>query len=262
MRKRSLRIEKKEGIPSAAANHLFSVFMLMARSTIYRILGLLIVLGAAEGGLFVLTLKNGTVWESTQPSVSLEGLLEQSKISWVCCGIFLLITALLMSSTGYGTKGKQVYTLMRLSVSRKKVYLIQSLYNMVCYGLFWAVQVLVLIGICHIYTKMAPAELVTGQTIFLAFYRSGFLHSFLPFEDVLVWVRNLLLVVSLSFAAARFPKENGRFRKNLWILISCAALFFVRELGEFGSCIFWILAAPVSIAYDLYQAGKENGDEE
>lgn len=234
-----------------------SVFMLMARSTIYRVLGLLAVLVVAEVGLFMLTFSHGTVWDSVQGSVSLEGLIAQSRISWVFCAIFLFVTVLLMASTGYETKGKYTYTLMRLSVSRRWVFFWQSLYNMVCYLLLWAVQILTVVLLCRIYVDRALAEHVTGQTAFLAFYRSNFLHSLLPFEDVLFWMRNVFVAAGLSITTARYPSEKGKAGKPLSVLVAFTVLFFVRELGDYANCIFLITAASVCILFEIYRVFRE-----
>ena len=139
-----------------------SVFMLMARSTIYRVLGLLIVMAAAEAGLFWLRIQQGVV----DGSFHLEGVIAGSKLTWACAAGFQLVTALLF--WGCYTVSHS-YTAARLSVSNKTVFLWQCVYNAACYLLFWAVQILIAMALCHWYTVLAPAEYVTNQTVFLAF---------------------------------------------------------------------------------------------
>ena len=202
-----------------------SVFMLMARSTIYRVLGLLILMAVAEAGLFWLRLQQGAI----DGNFSLEAIISESRLSWACAAFFLFVNVIL--SWGSYTIS-DAYTAARLSVSGKAVYLWQCIYNSLCYLLFWMVQILIGIGLCRVYEAMAPAEFVSNQTVFLAFYRSNFLHSFLPFEDTWVWVRNILLVVALGICSSRIPGKNRKIGIGSCFLIAATGVFFVQGIGE------------------------------
>ena len=211
-----------------------SVLMLVTRSTIYRVLGLLIVMAAAEAGLFWLRLQQGAI----DGNFSLEAVISESRLTWACAAIFLFVTAVLSwgSSTVSGA-----YTSARLSIPSKMVFLWQCVYNILCYLIFWMVQILVMIALCRVYEAQAPAEFVSNQTVFLAFYRSDFLHSILPFEDTWCWVRNLALVMALGICASRCPgKQSGKFRFHD-ILAIATVFFFVREIGAAGNYIFMLL---------------------
>lgn len=227
-----------------------AVFMLMARCTFYRILGLLAVMVAAETGLFWLALKQGI----SDEGFGLEYVIDKSHIVVVFFAIFIFIDMFLMASTGYESKGKHHYTLMRLSVTRREVYYWQCIYNMLCYLLFWAVQVLTAVLLGYIYVKNAPAEYVTGQTIFLSFYRNDFLHSLLPFEDILFWIRNLVICITLGFWSARYPKEGKKKRYGLywWFLL----MFFIGELGDYVRCNFLIIYSIGCIVVENYRINK------
>ena len=61
-----------------------SVLMLMARSTIYRVLGLLIVMAVAEAGLFWLRLQQGAI----DGNFSLEAVISESRLALACAAIF------------------------------------------------------------------------------------------------------------------------------------------------------------------------------
>lgn len=229
-----------------------SVLMLMARSTIYQILGLLAVMAAAEGGLFWLVLNRGP----TDSGFSLELVIQNSRIIWVFGVCFLLLTVLLSWAC------RQVsgsYTALRLSVSGRQVFFWQSVYNVLCYLLFWAAQILAVIVLCRLYTARAPAEYVSGQTVFLAFYRSKFLHSLLPFEDVLFWVRNGVMALALGVCAARRP---GQADRGVWaqtILVTVVANFFHREIGAAGGGLATVLITAAFLFYYIFFYEKEEG---
>lgn len=230
-----------------------SVFMLMARCTIYRILGLLAVMVAAETGLFWLALKKGV----SEEGFGLEYVISQSHIEIVFLAFFIFVTILLLASTGYETKGKHYFTLMRLSTSRREVFFWQSIYNMICYLLFWAVQVLAVVLLCFIYVENAPPEYVTGQTIFLAFYRNDFLHSLLPFEDILFWIRNLLICMALGFGTAQYPMEEYKPKKSFGAFWGFLFVFFIGELGDYTNCISMSVFALWCIINENYRVYKE-----
>ena len=230
-----------------------SVFMLMARSTIYRVLGLLIVMAVAEAGLFWLRLQQGAI----DGNFSLEAIISESRLSWACAAFFLFVNVIL--SWGSYTIS-DTYTAARLSVSGKAVYLWQCIYNTLCYLLFWMVQILIGIGLCRVYEAMAPAEFVSNQTVFLAFYRSKFLHSFLPFEDTWVWVRNILLVVALGVCSSRIPGKNRKIGIGSCFLIAATGVFFVQGIGE---AVALIIAAIVCAVPAVVKAlSKEVPDED
>lgn len=230
-----------------------SVFMLMARSTIYRVMGLLILMAVAEGGLFWLRLQQGAI----DGNFSLEAIISESRLSWACAAFFLFVNVIL--SWGSYTIS-DTYTAARLSVSGKAVYLWQCIYNSLCYLLFWMVQILIGIGLCRVYEAMAPAEFVSNQTVFLAFYRSNFLHSFLPFEDTWVWVRNILLVVALGICSSRIPGKNRKIGIGSCFLIAATGVFFVQGIGE---AVALIIAAIVCAVPAVVKAlSKEVPDED
>ena len=224
-----------------------SVFMLMARSTIYRVLGLLVLMAASEAGLFWLRLQQGVI----DKNFSLEAVIQESRLSWACAAFFLFVNAIL--SWGSYTISN-TYTSTRLSVSKRAVYFWQCLYNTLCYLLFWMVQILIAIGLCRAYEAMAPAEFVSNQTTFLAFYRSNFLHSFLPFEDTGLWVRNILLIVALGICSSRYPGKGKKVGIASLFLLAATGVFFIQEIGDMTSVLFLIVFAILCSAPSLMQA--------
>ncbi len=221
-----------------------SVFMLYARSAVWRLLALLTAMGLAQTLLFLLALRGSA-------DGSLEAVLRASRIHYVFGAAFLLLTAL-VCLPGCNFGAKPGYTLRRLCVSERAAFLWQSICNVCCYLILWAAELLLALLLCRIYSARR-AELITGQTLFLAFYRSDFLHSLLPFEDALFWVRNGLLSLSLGVAAARFPFAQRRGQRGMEILVlaCCAVFFFCREVGAQLSCCGCIFICLCGLASAL-----------
>lgn len=211
-----------------------SVLMLAARGTVYKFLGLLLMMAAAEGAMFTLALKRD--W--AENPAGLETLLMRSRVAWACAVCFLLLTALLCRS-GCESGSRQGYTLRRLRVSGRAVFFWQSTYNTICFFIFWAAQLFIVLALCALYTLKADPASLTDQTVFLAFYRSGFLHSLLPLEEVSRYVRNVLLVLCLGVSAAAFPfrQRQNKIGGEVIALASLMLVFFSRDMGGFASDI-------------------------
>ncbi len=185
-----------------------SVLMLLSRSSIYPILlrfaGLILV----ECGLFYWMMQRK--WSSIcEGYMGLEVLLSESKLFLIFVICFVQMIGIL-GSVGFESESKVGYTLQRLSVSEKTVVLWHWCYNSLCLLLLWWVQTLTILGLCVWYVKVAPAEVVNGQTIMLACYRSVFLRSLFPLADVFGWIRNIALVVTFGLLTAKVPYFNRR----------------------------------------------------
>ena len=100
-----------------------SVLMLLARSTIYRVLALLVLLAVIERVLFGRALPYGQFGED-----GLKTCFSESYIAWAFGLYFLLLTALLCT-TGCALGSRTGDTLRRLRISEKAVFLWQCGYN-------------------------------------------------------------------------------------------------------------------------------------
>ena len=202
-----------------------SVLMLLSRSTIYRILLRFFGMILIECGLFYLTMQRK--WSLIcEGNIGLEGILSESWILLVF--VFFSVQVLgILSDVGCESDSKVGYTLRRLSVSEKTVVLWHWGYNSVCYLLLWWVQALTLLGLSVWYVTAVPAEVVNGQTIMLACYRSSFFHHLFPMADIWGWIRNLFLVVTFGLLTAKFPYFNRRGQAySLSISCMLAVMYF------------------------------------
>lgn len=234
-----------------------SLLMLAARSTIYKISGLLLLMGALETALFYRLLQKSSVHPD-----GLEGLIDLSGIP-IVCGVAFLGLCLILSLNGYEAGGSKIkYTLQRLSLSEEAVALLWSAYYLACFLIFWAAQLFIILCLGRLYVSAVDPAYISEQTIFLAFYRNSFLHSLLPLEETSRLLRNGALLLGLSLGAASLPLKQRRGKRD--IVMSFLAVFtfwiFPQEMGRFGSDAWiWLLALSLaghSAYYILW--GKSN----
>lgn len=233
-----------------------SVFMLMARSSIYKIVLILLAMGALEAGLFYLSCE-GLLFLSVP--LYLEDAFETS-LTGIVFTLGLFAVTFFLCRTGHETGAKTGYTLRRLSISEKQVFFWQGLYNTLAYLLFFFSQVLVVFALAAWYISMKGAETLGSQTFFLLFYRSAFIRGLWPMSDATGFVRNALLAVMLGFAAARYPmaqRQGSRFGE---IFPACAltVALFNRALGESGATDFIsFLSIAIVLSVTIWRAVKK-----
>ena len=234
-----------------------SVFEMIIRSSIYRILGVLALMIGIETVLLMI------VWN--QPIAKLQPSMEVwVERSWLCIpflAAYWFVTYILASS-GTNMGSMQGYTLQRLRIPEKKVYLLQCVYNMFCYVILWETQLVVLFAASDFYMKHKTGAILTNQTVFLAFYRNAFMHSILPLEDIFGWFTLGFYIVMTGILTAKFAR-NQRNGKVTWSLIFFAALAvvcFQRELGV--EPYFMLMLTLIWIMYMLAQVLINEGVQE
>ncbi len=215
-----------------------SVFMLIARSSIYKFLGLLFLMVCGEVAAFYLFLRRDMDY-AAQLGTSVSGIdfvFEYSRILWIFAAAYIL-TAVLLSFTGCHFSSHQGYTLRRLSVSEKSVFIWQSLYNAICFFILWAIQVFAAFALCYLYIHLLDDPEQSAQTVFLIFYRNKFLHCLLPLREASMLVRNIFFVAALGVGTAWFPyvQRRGRVAYSSIQIIIVAAVFFYRDIGSFSA---------------------------
>lgn len=232
-----------------------SIWMLMARSTIYKVLGLFLALAAADGALFALALRQGA------SALGLEQVLTESHLPAVF-GAGLVLLTVVLCLNGCEFSAKQGYTLRRLRVSQREIFLWQAVHNAMCYFLLLAVQTGIVLALCRYYVAHYQEmvawypDMVNDQTMLLAFYRVPFLHSLLPLADVWRYVRNAVLCAALGVCAAAFPAQQRQGNRGIAVVILTipTAAFFAQQMAssDFGM----IGAAVVITAVALFNVSE------
>lgn len=240
-----------------------SVFGLFARSSIYKVLGVILLLSAVQTFFFHLELEKAidaynVVGFGMAP---LERIFERSAFYEYLAAGFLLIT-LFLCLTGH--QANTGYTLQRLSVSEKVTFIYQGVYNVLVYVILAAFQLTLAFFLCRYYLASVPSETVGNQTLFLAFYKSKFLHSLLPLEDTALWIRNILLALCLGFSAAEFPYSfrRGKFDPIILAMALYAIVFFRAEIGEITKIISMSIITLLIGAEIVYSVFIKKDEEE
>ncbi len=235
-----------------------SVLMLAARSTIYKVIALFVVMTAAQGTLFYLALQKVVDGEP----LGLEQLINQSRIPVVGAVCFLFLSALL-SLSGCETGGSKLrYTLQRLSISEKITVFWWAGYNVACFLLFWVVQLVIALLLCQLYVVRMDPTYVSGQTICLAFYRNNFLHSLLPLAETSRYIRNGILIFCLGISAACFSFRQRRGKIGIAVVAigMMVVVSFSKPMGSFASDMLLSVLALSFTAGAMLGVWEERGD--
>lgn len=231
-----------------------SVLCLIARSSVYKILAVLICMAAVQAVLFSFFLGEAAkVYEAGLGVSSLEDLIARSHIGFVFAAAFLAVTFFLCK-TGCALGAQPGYTLDRLSVSSAAVWSWQAAYNAAVYLTLWCFEAMTVLGLALLFIHRTDPSLVTGQTVMLAAYRSDFFHALIPVNDAAAWVRNAAYVLAMGIAAANFPfkQRQGRFAGGVMMLFCLVLGTFKYTPGEPGVCILEtilvVFASAVSVA--------------
>lgn len=250
-----------------------SVFSLFVRSSIYKILLILLVMCVLQCGMFYFRFQEATtvfdagigtadhmtdggneIHLSTGGSMTnLESLITRSFIPQIFAVTFLLVTLFLcLPGTEYSSQCG--YTLERLSIGEFQIFLHQAAYNLLIYIFLAAVQIAVSFALCSYYAANAPEIAVSSQTVFLAFYRSDFLHAILPLDEAALWVRNIFGGITLALAAAEFPYKQRRrtFGGAILAFAVFNLVFFTTGIGEGKAIVIYFMCAIIILCEIIY----------
>mgnify|MGYP006921531702 CR=1 FL=1 len=216
-----------------------SLLMLAARSTLWKAAGITLASCLTEAGLFLAALSG---WQDTVRTayyeysnpMGLEGLLMQYPLSW-CFRIGLVLVCAVLAFLGWEGSSRVSYTLRRLSVGHRALTLLWAGYGFFCLLFFWAAHLGTLLALCAAALPRLAPEFSGPQALFLACYRDPYLHSLLPLDDCLLWVRNLSMCAALGTAAASFSFQRrlGRPPFAILPLAALSGLCFPLPMGSF-----------------------------
>ena len=199
----------------------FSIFLLMARSTGWKVLAILAAMTALQQGMTWYGCRNG--------DVTMEELL-QTRFLWAPMAPLLvgfLLLTLVLGSTGTDGKVRTVYTIRRLAVEEKEIFLWQSLYNGLCYLLFWAVAAASVLGMCAIHGALCDRG---PQSVFLAFHSNRTLHALIQRQGS----KNYFYLMTAAIVCLRFPGRTGNFGNNLVDIVLSAIILLAVGWWVYG----------------------------
>lgn len=195
-----------------------SVFMLIVRSSIYPVLGVL--LGTVVGNGVLFFLKGWNRSDLYQAVVD---------ISTISVGLLLLTVFLAKGLCRQG--GQLSHTMRRLRISDKTVFWMQAGYNALCIALFFGVQALSFVGMSLVYLNAHPEA--SHQTLFVTAYQYEMFHVVFPLENAMGWVCNGVLIAGLSICTAAYPFRQRRGRRSITtFLMVLLVLFYLFIIGQ------------------------------
>ena len=224
-----------------------SLFKLLARSSILKVLAVLVLMVAAEVILFI---RQAEKLAGQAGGFFLEDLFAESFFFVAFLAAFFAI-AMLLYRTGSRPGSRQVYTLQRLGISQYAIIAWQSLWNLLCFLLLWAVQLWTVYLLLQNLLAKYPDAGFTQHSIFLVFWRHPTLHGLLPMADILVWIKNIVLLLAVSittaygsFIAYRTGKGSGIF---IFMLIQTVNYF----PSSVNDSLFHFIIAAITVILTL-----------
>ena len=218
-----------------------SLFALLAKSSISRILAVAAVMALAEGALFCGQMRSGAI-------ISFEGAINSSHISVIFLAALGVIFLILARTEGF-MDDRSRSTLMRLRLSGTGIFLIKAAWNLLCLALLFTVQIWLIIGMAEVHVRFSDPGYDLSWMLFLAFYRVRFLHCLLPLAETAKWVCNLLLLLAFSIAAAGgIGKKNFVTLALLFVLATCwFTNLFGRGLTDAACCVLYAAGIGVGV---------------
>lgn len=229
-----------------------SLGMLFTRKSLWRCVGLLLLMAAAQAALIGLSLRQYEGWPPAEPF--LDG-------TWFrlisALGLLGTTAAVMLSMGGFGSHSS--YTVSRLPVRRWTVYAWGVGTAVGMFLLFWAVQLAVLLGILRWYIGNLSYTENNPQTLLLYCYRVGILHSLLPLADTTRWITSICYFLGLGVVTGVWSVRAFTGKWSALPLVLAAAWFFpAGVVGESGWAVFLAVAAVLLALGALWKLWEED----
>ena len=229
-----------------------SIFMLLSRSVFYKLLAVFFGTAALHTAVYFLLCDQRNI----------EAIYNHWGMK-VMFGIGLVTTTAMLMDTLSQSGSKLDYTIRRLRIGSRSLCFCQSVFNIACFLMFWAVEICVALLLCRVWVNTMGVE--SHQVVYLAFYRSELLHSLLPLDDVSRWVRNFLCFTGLGFSVACAPIFQRSGRQYLGVLVLPIVLTFlfpagIADLVNDGLLGLAAVVVPVAMSVTIWEEIIENED--
>lgn len=242
-----------------------SVFGLFAKSTIFKILLVIFAMLAVEFTFFHFELENALETYEIVGSgmTSLERTFSKAATN-VYFRFALVFITIILCLPGCSFKSNTGYILKRLSISERGTFFIQALYNSIVYLALLAIQLSIAFALSQYYVSSVPPECISNQTVILAFYRSNFLHSLLPLEDIGLWIRNALLILLFGLVTAEFPfrQRRHKFSSSAIALIIYTICYYDQSIGQLFHVITTTIIALLLVGEAIYVITRKDEEDE
>ena len=118
------------------------------------------------------------------------------------------------------------YTIRRLHIRPLDVFWVETVYVLLAYFVFWALNVTLLYACGAYFTSHISTAANREMGILLAFVRTPQLYMLLPIKNVTFWIRNITGVLALSACIARYS-YFARKNQNKTILVFISVVLLV-----------------------------------
>ena len=230
-----------------------SVWMAAARNLWWKLLLIMVVLSAAEIGLYQYTVT--WYWDPDKSLMyvpqSFSSIAEGAKLSLVFFAALLALTACCCLQ-GSRFSGKNLYTLQRLPLSEWQITLHWALVHLACFIILWAVQVVLIFVLWGFYAaEFSPAS--PGLDLLVSIYTTDLFHTVLPLADTSRFVYLITYWLCMAFLTATFGffQRRGRYRISLLIMLACYFVL-IKEIGSFASNILFTMFCLILAAVDAF----------
>lgn len=175
----------------------------------------------------------------------IEQLFAESHIKLVFALAFIALAALLAFQHAGGSR--MDYTLSRLSVTPVQWFIVTAAHNAFAFALLWLSELLLMGAAAFIAVSKMPPEAVSGQTVVLAFWRDGFLHSLMPMNDIYRHVQNIVMLLSMGICTAGFAgaRRAGKTAIGPIVLAAATVIFFKVGFEKSMLCALYVVIALV-----------------
>lgn len=237
----------------------FSIFALSARATLAKLIGIIILMGVIEVGMFYNAIRQNSY------GILLENLMEDSLVI-IPFGIgFVLYYVILINSFNGKHASKAAMTTTRLGIKESGVCWTMAVYNMCMLIVFLAAQLGIVLIMCQMYLRSDLAG-DYQHTVFIAFYRNGMMHGLLPLEDYWTYVENIIYIVSLGICASYAARQERHGKRDILTALAAGivALFFCRRVDYYGSfnLSLAVIFYAIHAAYQISKGGALDEDED
>ena len=228
-----------------------SVFSVIARESIWRISFLWIVSAVLQTVFFYREMLSENVQSSKMVAKAFTSYEDNITVPMLFA-LTILLTGILLMKTGMDFRTRTGYTLRRLRITEKQVYVLQSVYNSLMLFILFLFETALCFAFVNWGTTFFDARYITNQTVYLTFYSSEFLSDMFAGRDIINILRNLLMIASMGFNISCFSHMWRRGRKHilgaLLLVIWSFMFWWCPGFGNFENVAISVASAGMLVA--------------
>lgn len=205
-----------------------SVFTLTARESIWHLSVLWMLSSVLQAVFFYNEMNSSHVRETMLLSEAFRPYDDRITVPLIFA-VTLLLSGIILIKTGMEFRTKTSYTLRRLRITEKQIFIIQSAYNCIMILVLFLFETALCFLLVNQGTRLIAPQYITNQTTYLTFYSAGFLHTVFAGRNILTAARNILIILSFGFNTAAFTYLWRRGSKHIFgilFIVACSFLYW------------------------------------